>query len=152
MRSDLESVFESVLTEYLNQSGLVLVDTHINKTRQSFNIRVLLDKPDGGITLGECSQANKEIRKSLEEKDFLASNFLLEVCSPGIGRLLLKESDFRRVKGKNLKVILKDEFDKVKELEANLLDVFDGSLILKQDNGEINIKLESIIKAKQVIK
>ncbi len=152
MRNDLDSVLDNVLGEYSRNNNLDLVDVHVNRTRQSFNIRVLIDKPEGGITLGECSQANKEIREELENKGFLSGNFFLEVCSPGIDRPLYKEADYKRVKGKKLKFILKDEFDKTKELVADLIEVKDNSLVINQNNGEIIINLKNVIKAKQVIK
>ena len=64
-------------------------------------LRAYIDKP-GGITVNDCEAVSRRLSDILDEKDFIEDSYVLEVSSPGLGRPLKKEKDYKRNLGKEV--------------------------------------------------
>ena len=64
-----------------------------------------LDKP-GGVDLDDCQMVSEKLSAVLDEKDPIAENYLLEVSSPGLDRVLKKDKDFIRYNGRDVDIQL----------------------------------------------
>ena len=71
----------------------------------------------------------------LDEKDFIEDSYVLEVSSPGLGRPLKKEKDYKRNLGKEVEIRTYRMVDKKKEF-TGLLDSYD------YEAGTVTIELE----------
>lgn len=71
-------------------------------------LRLILDKPDGGVTLADCEQVSKQASAYLDVADFGKSRYVLEVSSPGLDRELYKPADVQRFLGRLARVALTD--------------------------------------------
>lgn len=80
----------------MKNQNLDLVDIIYRYEGRGLVLRVLVDKPEGGITLDECAGLNNEISRILDEKDMLQQRYILEVSSPGLDRPLNSKNDFLR--------------------------------------------------------
>jgi ribosome maturation factor RimP len=149
--SQLEQIRKSVLP-YLNNVAVELVDLLLVRERGRLVLRFLVDR-DGGITLGECAQLNREIGRILDQENIIQQRYILEVSSPGLDRALLNTADFQRVKGQLLKVILHQAVNR-QNVWTGILDVVnDKYLILHTEQGlRIRIARENIAHAKLEIK
>jgi ribosome maturation factor RimP len=67
-------------------------------------LRLILDKPDGGVTLADCELVSKQSSAYLDVADFGKSRYVLEVSSPGLDRQLYKPADVERFAGKLARV------------------------------------------------
>jgi ribosome maturation factor RimP len=67
-------------------------------------LRLFLDRPDGGVTLGDCEGVSKEASALLDLFDFGDRRYTLEVSSPGLDRQLYGPRDFERFTGRLVKV------------------------------------------------
>ena len=67
----------------------------------SWYLRAYIDKP-GGINVDDCETVSRELSDILDEKDFIDEAYILEVSSPGLGRPLKKEKDFKRSLGEEV--------------------------------------------------
>lgn len=85
----------------------------------------------------------------LDKEDFIPDAYILEVSSPGLGRQLKKEKDFKRSLGEEVEVKLykgiellneKGKKVKVKEFLGYLKEYDDKRIIL--DLGEQELELE----------
>ena len=66
-------------------------------------LRAYIDKP-GGITVNDCEAVSRRLSDILDEKDFIEDSYVLEVSSPGLGRPLKKEKDYKRNLGKEVEI------------------------------------------------
>ena len=75
--------------------GFELVDVEYVKEAGTWYLRAYIDKP-GGITVDDCEAVSRKFSDILDEKDYIPDSYVFEVSSPGLGRPLKKEKDFKR--------------------------------------------------------
>ena len=103
-RIDVENLVSSWVEEIIAGTELELVDVEYVRERDWY-LRVYLDKP-GHIDLDDCQKVSEQLSARLDKEDPIAENYLLEVSSPGLDRVLKKEKDFIRYKGRDVDVQL----------------------------------------------
>ncbi|MDR2753507.1 MAG: ribosome maturation factor RimP [Oscillospiraceae bacterium] len=80
------------------QLGLTLWDVRFLKEGALWYLRFWIDKP-GGVTLDDCEALSRMVDRPLDEADFIAQAYTLEVCSPGIERELTRDEHFAQYVG-----------------------------------------------------
>lgn len=71
-------------------------------------LRLVLDKPEGGVTLEDCQHVSKQASALLDVLDFGKSRYVLEVSSPGLDRQLYRPRDYERFTGRLARVTLEN--------------------------------------------
>ena len=112
-RKEIEKAVETLLEPCLEKEGIELVDVEYVRERD-WILRIFIDK-EGGVDLNDCQHISEEAGALLDEKDLIAGNYLLEVSSPGIDRILKKDKDFRRFAGSDVDVKLYARLDGLTE-------------------------------------
>lgn len=100
---EYEKRTEELLAPLMEENKFELVDVEYVKEAGSWYLRAYIDKP-GGITLDDCEIINRALSDMMDEEDFIEDSYILEVSSPGLGRQLKKEKDFRRSIGQDIDV------------------------------------------------
>ena len=54
--------------------------------------------------MDDCETVSRAFSDRLDQEDFIEDSYILEVSSPGLGRPLKKEKDYRRSMGKELEI------------------------------------------------
>ena len=135
----------------LDRAGYVFVDLRLYRNQAGAQVlEILADRPDGGITLDECGTLNREIGALLEREGPLVGRYLLDVSSPGTDRPMTQPADFRRAKGRRIRVFLSAPVAERIEHCGVLDDVGADAIRLAVDDGTIDITYDKINKAKQV--
>jgi ribosome maturation factor RimP len=142
---------EQSAAEIITRLGFELIEFRAINSSGNLSLRFIADRPEGGISLGECAQLNHHIGKVIEENNILNEKYALEVFSPGLDRPLLSPNDFRRAKKKEIHIFLKEEKDGKLEFEGEVLDSNSEGVFIKKDNNELFIPFLIISQAKQVI-
>jgi ribosome maturation factor RimP len=95
-------------------------------------LQVMLERADGSMSVEDCEIASTEISPHLDLADLISSAYRLEVSSPGIDRLLVRESDFRRAIGHDARVELSRPLDGRKRFRGVIeaVDIVDGALVV----------------------
>ncbi len=141
-----------LIERFLNDHGLELVDLQARNESGHTAVRLLVDKPQGGISMDECARINRALGAMLDEAGaFCAAgtgNFALEVFSPGLDRPLSTLADFRRNRGNKAKFFLKQQFDGKIEWDGLISTVSEGHVDVETDKGMLQIPLPLIHKAK----
>ena len=133
-KKDYESMTEELITPIIEANHFELVDVGWVKEGPNWYLRVYIDK-EGGITVDDCELVSRAFGDILDEKDYIAENYIFEVSSPGLDRPLKKEKDFARSVGKEVEVRLYKAIDKKKEF-VGLLDSYDDhSVTLELEDG-----------------
>ena len=93
----------NIIAPALRDLGLriVRVKTFDNN---GLTLQIMAEKADGTMTVGDCEAASMAISPLLEVEDPVASAYNLELSSPGIDRLLVRVSDFRRAIGHEARI------------------------------------------------
>lgn len=95
-----EEKLEEEVAEIAQEAGCELL-------RLSFKrnvLQILLDRPEGGVTLDHCQQVSKQVSALLDVLDFGKDRYVLEVSSPGLDRELFRPQDFLRFQGSRVRV------------------------------------------------
>ena len=151
IKEDLIKELNKLFSDFLSQEGLELVDLIFRNDANKLILRILVDKPTGGITLGECARVNRKLGDLLEEKNLIAQDYVLEAASPGLDRQLKSQKDFLRCMNKEVVFYLNDLIDGKCQWQGvvskvDLLNVFIDNL-----GVVIEIPLIKINKARLVI-
>lgn len=151
MNSDLSKIQDLILP-LLAEWNIELIDILMRRQAGNTYLILLVDKPGGGITLRECADLNIKVSGLLDNcPGILPFDYILELSSPGIDRVLTTKKDFIRVIGRQLHIFLREPAEGKLELTGILKKAEDDYLVLQAISGEITIPLENINKAKQVI-
>ncbi len=103
-REAVEEFVSSVVEGIIAGTEMELVDVDYVRERDWY-LRVYLDKP-GGVDLDDCQLVSEKLSAVLDEKDPITENYLLEVSSPGLDRVLKKDKDLVRYNGRDVDIQL----------------------------------------------
>ena len=126
-RKDIEAKTEALLMPILDEFGFELCDVEYVKEGSEYYLRAYIDK-EGGITIDDCVDVSRKLSDKLDEDDFIDSEYILEVSSPGLGRTLKSDRDFSKSIGRDTDIKLYKPIDKVKEFEG-ILKAFDNDTL-----------------------
>lgn len=102
-REEYEQKTEALLEPVVMELGFELVDVEYVKEGGTWYLRAYIDKP-GGITVDDCEAVSRRFSDILDEKDYIEDSYVFEVSSPGLGRPLKKEKDFKRSLGEEVEI------------------------------------------------
>lgn len=85
-------------------------------------LRLILDREDGGVSLGDCEHVSKQVSALLDVVDFGKGRYVLEVGSPGLDRQLFSPRDYRRFTGHLVKVTHETEDGRKRTVIGRLKD------------------------------
>ncbi len=140
-----------IIMPFLEVEGLELVELNFVRTGNSSLVRLLVDKKEGGISLGDCARLNRKIGEVLENNEIIQDRFILEVSSPGLDRPLKTKGDFLRCVNKNVKFFLKEKISGKIEQDGVVIEADDERVVINNKDGNLLIPLPIINKAKQII-
>lgn len=140
-----------MLEPFFVSRGFELVAVDLVRGGREHTVKVLADRPQGGITIDECALLNQGIRELLDNANILDGDYALEVSSPGMDRPLLCFKDFLRACGKEVTVYLKEPIAGRLEYQGTIEKVDAEGICLKSEGAQVMIAFRSINKGKQVI-
>ena len=94
---------ESLVRPVVEAEGLELVEVALTREAGRRLLRVTVDRPDG-LDLDTVSQLSLKLSRQLDDEDFGAGPYALEVSSPGIERPLKSPGHFARALGEQVRV------------------------------------------------
>ena len=118
-KENYEQKTEEILLPITEEYGFELVDVEYVKEGSTWYLRAYIDKP-GGIDINDCEKVSRRLSDLLDEKDHIEDAYILEVSSPGLGRPLKKEKDFKRSMGEEVEIRTYRMIDKQKKFTGVL--------------------------------
>ena len=113
-REDYEARVEAFLLPVMEENHFELVDVEYVKEAGTWYLRAYIDK-EGGFTVDDCEMVSRRLGDWLDKEDFIDESYILEVSSPGLGRPLKKEKDFKRSMGEQVEIKLYRAVDRQKD-------------------------------------
>ncbi|MFA6350036.1 MAG: ribosome maturation factor RimP [Candidatus Omnitrophota bacterium] len=148
-RQEIIEQLNSVISEYLDCQDMELVELVYRQEGRDLVLRLLVDYPEGGITIGECAELNRSIGNLLDEKDIIQQNYILEVSSPGLDRPLKTKNDFLRNLDKDVRFFLSVPVNGKLEWCGKVANADDDNVTVTAGGVNLIIPLSKINKAKQ---
>ncbi len=133
-RESYEQKTEEILIPITEEYGFELVDVEYVKEGGTWYLRAYIDKP-GGINIDDCETVSRRLSDILDEKDYIDDTYIMEVSSPGLGRPLKKEKDFKRSLGEAVEIRTYRMIDKKKEFTGILKGYDKESVTVALDDG-----------------
>jgi ribosome maturation factor RimP len=121
----------------LEGEGYELVDIRLTGSVGHPVVEVYCDI-EGGLTADDCGKIAKSLRYRLTAEGFFDELSSLIVSSPGLDRVLKKERDFDRFKGKKVKVWLTEPIGERGKLNGILSGYDNGSVhLIETEEGDL---------------
>lgn len=140
---DIIKKVELCLAPIIEENKYELVEIEFVKEGQTNYLRIYIDK-EGGFAITDCERVSRYIEAEFEESDFIQKAYVLEVSSPGIDRVLKKDSEYQKYKGKLVDVKLYKAIDKTKEFQGELIGIIDDDIAIKIGNDEIKFNRKDV--------
>ncbi len=143
---DLRKV-EEICHEIGGWMGYEIVEVVFLPGQRGGILRVTIDK-EGGVGINDCAAFSHQLDPRLDvEECFPGQAYTLEVSSPGLERPLKKLSDFRRFRGRKIKIKTDREIQGQKVFRGVLMGEEEGIIRVQGEKLEIGIPFERIKKA-----
>ena len=125
---------EELITPIVEANGFELVDVEYVKEGGTWYLRAYIDK-EGGITVDDCEIVSRAFSDRLDAEDFIDDAYIMEVSSPGLGRPLKKEKDYKRSMGKELEIRTYRAIERNREFYGILTAYDDNSVTILEEDG-----------------
>jgi ribosome maturation factor RimP len=122
-----------LLEPHIERQGYELVAVEYHKGTRSSLVRLLLDKPGGGIGLDDLEKLSPALSDLLDVYDPVAERYTFEVASPGVNRPLSKLEHFAAVRGGRVKVRTHQARDGQKTFTGRLAEVSETGIELDDE-------------------
>jgi len=130
-----ESRTEELLLPITDRFSVEIYDVEYVKEGGEWYLRAYIDKP-GGVNINDCENVSRALSERLDQEDFIAEAYILEVSSPGLGRTLKKEKHFQKAMGQDVEVKTYRPVDGRKEFTGVLQGYEDGNVTILTEEGE----------------
>ena len=147
IKQELELLFEQKFT----CQGFELIEVICRQEGEGLFLRILVDRLGGGINLDECAQISRQISQALDQKEMIASAYMLEVSSPGLDRRLVSKKDFLRSLNKKAVFFLNEQIAGKCEWNGLISKVEEERVFIDSGKSILEIPLTKINKATLII-
>jgi ribosome maturation factor RimP len=141
---------EALVRPIVEGEGLELVEVVLTRDAGRSILRVVVDNPDG-LDLDTVSELSLKVSRELDDVDFGAGPYALEVSSPGIERRLKSPAHFARATGQMAKVKTVADPDIGPAVHTGvLLQADDEGIVLLDGDREMRVAYGEIASASTV--
>jgi ribosome maturation factor RimP len=131
-----------------DRRNLELVDVSLLGAGRQRVLEVILDRPDGRISMDLITEVSQEISRGLDDDDSIQGRYMLEVSSAGLERPLMRPGDYRRFEGRDIKLRLRDPIGGRKRFEGRIRFAGGESFGLELPDGTaVEVPFEAVARA-----
>jgi ribosome maturation factor RimP len=130
--------------------GLELLGVELAASGSDALLRLYIDAPGRLVDIDDCERVSREVSAVLDVEDPIASQYTLEVSSPGIDRPLFTVAQFGRFIGEQAKLTLRLAQDGRRRFVARILGVENDDVLLGHEAGNLRVAHANIEKARLV--
>jgi len=130
--------------------GLELLGVEFSPAAGNALLRLYIDAPERLVSIEDCEAVSREVSANLDVNDPIASQYTLEVSSPGIDRPLFTLAQFARQIGEQVKISLSLPQDGRRRLQGKVLSVGESGIVLDVDGREFTVAIGNVDKARLV--
>ncbi len=142
---------EKSLAPLIEAEGFTLVDIDVSRAGRRQFVRVYVYARDG-VSLGDCHRISRRLEPIIDAMGTMDDNYVLEVSSPGLTKVLNRRRDFTLFKGRLVRVMTLSRINGGRDWVGELMGTF-GSVVRLRilEKGEvIDIPMEQVRTARLV--
>jgi len=129
-------------------AGLELVDVQYRPEGGRAVLRLLIDRPSGGVTIDELARVSREVGHLLDAHDAVPGRYHLECSSPGLNRPLIKPEHFRRAVGQRVSVRMRGPVQGRRQFKGVLTGVDGATAVVDDpDAGQVALAFADVERA-----
>lgn len=151
LRQEIATQVDELLRPIAARMGLETVDVQIHGEAERTVLRVLMDRPEGGITVEECARVSEQLSRRLDLYDLFPHKYTLEVSSPGLDRPLRSDAEYRRFAGRRAEVQTHEAINGQRRFRGTVLGVVGDAVVLELDGRQVQIPKAAILRAHLVV-
>ncbi|MEW6337442.1 MAG: ribosome maturation factor RimP [Acidobacteriota bacterium] len=102
--------------------GLELLAVEVMGTARKPIVRLVLDRPEQGVSLEDCELVSRQASVLLDAHDPFPGSYTLEVTSPGLDRKLYSDNDYVRFSGQPVRVRMRPTWTRTSRLVEGVLE------------------------------
>lgn len=154
--SGQEAMIAGILETEINALGYRLVRIRLTQIN-GLTLQIMAERPDGTMSVSDCELVSKSISPILDIEDPIASEYNLEISSPGIDRPLVRVSDFSNWAGHVAKLETHQLINGRKRYKGKILGVDGDEVTFRRENPQpdeepnFTLKTGDISEAKLVL-
>jgi len=130
-----------LLEPHIERQGYELVSVVYSKGTRSSLLRLLVDKPGGGIGLDDLEKLSPVLSDLLDVYDPIEGRYMLEVSSPGLNRPLRKLEHFEAVRGERVKIRTHHAHEGQKSFTGKLAEVSPSGIELDDESSRRRVSI-----------
>jgi ribosome maturation factor RimP len=128
--------------------GLELVDVQYRPEGGRTVLRLLIDRPAGGVTLDQLAALSREVSDLLDAHDVIHGRYHLECSSPGLDRPLVRPAHFARAVGARVRVRTRQPLEQRRQFRGVLESTTDDGVTVRDTAGlAVFVPFDAIEKA-----
>lgn len=128
----------------LQNMGLELFDISFKKERGRWVLRIVIDDPNGYVSISQCESVSVKVSDYLDREDPIPHSYVLEVSSPGLDRPLRGLNDYRRFVGRLARFWLADGQVHVGRIES----AEEGRIVLDVSGEKVTFRPEDVKRSR----
>jgi ribosome maturation factor RimP len=125
----LEARIARIVEPVANGLGFALVRVKITQ-ENGCTLQIMAEDENGRFTIVNCETLSKDLSPVLDVEDPIEREYHLEVSSPGIDRPLVRQRDFARHLGHEVKIELADMINGRKRFRGTIKSVDDEAVVI----------------------
>lgn len=135
-KEDYEKRTEELLAPIAEANGVKIYDVEYVKEGSEYYLRSYIDK-EGGVSIDDCESVSRALNEVLDREDFIDGSYIMEVSSPGLGRILKKDRHLEYSLGEEVEVKLFKPLNGSKDFEG-VLKAYDKDTVTVETAGTDN--------------
>lgn len=150
--SPLEEKIAKLVEPIATSMGLELVSVQQSGEGGSLTLQIMAENPaTRSLSVDDCTALSRAISAAMDVEDPIADAYRLEISSPGIDRLLIRERDYAEYTGMEAKIEIDPPIEGQKRFRGYIEGFEDNTVLLKTDTGQVALPYADIQKAKLVM-
>jgi ribosome maturation factor RimP len=136
----LSARIAAVVEPTLEALGYRLVRVHVSG-RDGCTVQIMAERPNGIFSIEDCEAASRTLSPALDVADPIRGPYRLELSSPGIDRLLVRCSDFKRHIGNEVKIEMTSMIESRKRFRGKIIGVEEGNALICIGDTQQTVRL-----------
>lgn len=147
---ELTARIAAMIEPSLLSMGFLLVRVRFGGSKRP-TLQIMAERPDGTMTVEDCAEVSRAVSAILDVEDPIASEYVLEVSSPGIDRPLMKLEDYLRFGGYEAKIETSLPVDGRKRYRGRLRGVEGEDILVEVDGTLYRLPFPLVAEARLVL-
>lgn len=133
---------KTLITPVLEEMDIQLYDCTWRQEGNTKILQVAVMRADGTMDIDTCADVSEHISQVLDEKDLIAHEYFLEVCSPGAERELRSAEEIEKAIGEFVYIKFKNPKAGMDEVKGTLVSVHEDYLHLTYMDKAVKKKID----------